>query len=310
MDSLIQAEALIVPVIDEPPKALPNPPPTPIPVTYHHTRTRPMKVLNLGLFRTGTSSVRSALTTLGFAKVYHMSHIFQHAPAHSAFWLRAFDHKYRARGPPLTRQDRDLVLGDCDAVSDFPCAAFSADLIAAYPEAKVILTVRDSPGKWYESVVRTVWYVHLQSPFAPHKLLGRKEFDWLLPDLFRMGKRMFGDVFQGDFPRTGLEVYNEHIELIQRLVSEERLLVFNVREGWEPFCKFLDVEVPEGVDAKVFPCVNAGQAVVEMVLAKQAALRKSMRQMVCLMIVGLVLLLLAWQRAHRRAYFEQVYSEL
>ncbi|KAI7280099.1 hypothetical protein KC343_g1809 [Hortaea werneckii] len=249
-----------------------------IPTHHGSARTRPMRVLNLGLFRTGTSSFREALSILGFQNIYHMSYVFTERPQDSELWLKAFDAKYRSKRPEtrLTREDWDSVLGDCDAVSDFPCAAFSEELIEAYPEAKVILTVRDSPEVWYESVMNTVWYAHSMSPFASGKLLGHPLLESWLPKLFRMGKRMFGDVFDGSFPANGIDVYRSHSEIIQRLVDEDRLLVFNVKEGWTPLCNFLGLELPK--DAGPFPRVNEGQAVVDKVLAKQNALRGSMRR--------------------------------
>ncbi|KAI7543863.1 hypothetical protein KC331_g7154 [Hortaea werneckii] len=240
-------------------------------------RSRPMRVLNLGVFRTGTSSLREALSILGFQKVYHMSYVFQQKPSDSKIWLRAFDAKYRNLGAPFSREDWDEILGDCDAVSDFPCAAFSEELIAAYPEAKVILSVRDTPEIWYRSVLQTVWYVHMQSPFAPDKLLGQPVFERFLPSLFRMGKRMFSDVFEADFPRTGIDVYNEHIEHVRTLVPQNNLLIFNVKDGWMPLCDFLGLPVPVAQEPGDFPRVNEGQAVVAKVLGKQAMLRRRMR---------------------------------
>ncbi|KAI7286496.1 hypothetical protein KC345_g1197 [Hortaea werneckii] len=221
-------------------------------------RSRPMRVLNLGLFRTGTSSLREAFSILGFQKVYHIRQVPE---TRSSF----------------SREGWDEILGDCDAVSDFPCAAFSEELIAAYPEAKVVLSVRDTPEVWYRSVLQTVWYVHMQSPFAPDKLLGQPVFERFLPSLFRMGKRMFADVFEADFPRTGIDVYNEHIEHIRTLVPPDNLLIFNVKEGWTPLCDFLGLPAPAAKGACDFPRVNEGQAVVAKVLGKQAMLRRHMR---------------------------------
>lgn len=219
-----------------------------------------------------------------------MDYVFTHKPNDSTFWLRAYDAKYRSKGKSLTRKDWDQVLGDCDAISDFPCAAFSEELIAAYPEAKVVLTVRDSTASWFDSCLRTVWFVHRQSPFAKGKLLGRPIFDALLPDLFRMGKRMFGDVFGGDFPRTGVQVYEEHNEMIKRLVPRERLLVFNVKQGWRPLCEFLGVEVGEKMMVGGFPHVNEGQAFVDKVLGKQAMMRRKIRDLLLAIFVVVVAL--------------------
>ena len=54
------------------------------------------------------------------------------------------------------------------------------------------------------------------------------------------------DHFQGKFlDKEFMEnVFNEHNEAVKNYVPANKLLVFDVREGWEPLCKFLDVEVP------------------------------------------------------------------
>lgn len=220
-----------------------------------------------------------------------MDYVFSQKPSDNSFWLRAYDAKYRSKGAPLIREDWDEVFGDCDAVSDFPCAAFSEELIAAYPEAKVILTVRDSMSSWFDSCLRTVWFVHRQSPFARGKFLGRPVFDILLSDLFRMGKRMFGDVFDGDLPRTGVQVYEWHDGLIRRIVPKERLLVFNVKEGWTPLCDFLGIEVTQEMKERGFPHVNEGQAFVDKVLGKQAVMRRKIREIGVAVVVGLLVLI-------------------
>lgn len=80
-----------------------------------------------------------------------MSYVFTERPQDSELWLKAFDANYRSKRSEirLSCEDWDSVLGDCDAVSDLPCAAFSDESIEACTEAKVILTVRNNPEVWY-----------------------------------------------------------------------------------------------------------------------------------------------------------------
>ena len=40
-------------------------------------------------------------------------------------------------------------------------------------------------------------------------------------------------------------VYLDWIEYVKSSVPPEKLLIFNVKQGWEPLCKFLNVKVPE-----------------------------------------------------------------
>ena len=63
--------------------------------------------------------------------------------------LLSLEAKYDGKGKPYGRVEFDKLLGHCQAVSDIPALCFAEELIAAYPEAKVILTVRDVDS-WYQ----------------------------------------------------------------------------------------------------------------------------------------------------------------
>lgn len=56
------------------------------------------------------------------------------------------------------------------ALADYPAAIFPAELMAAYPEAAVILTVRSDEQQWHESMMSTLIHAHLRreerSPMA------------------------------------------------------------------------------------------------------------------------------------------------
>ncbi|KAA8573173.1 hypothetical protein EYC84_003682 [Monilinia fructicola] len=113
-----------------------------------------MKVLILGLGRTGTASMRAAMRELGYVDTYHMMSASIENPPDCLLWRDAFDAKYH-NGPAFTRADWDQLLGHCQAVCDWPAVAFAPELIAAYPEAKIILTNRDVDS-WHASTLKTV----------------------------------------------------------------------------------------------------------------------------------------------------------
>jgi len=48
-------------------------------------------------------------------------------------------------------------------------------------------------------------------------------------------------------------VYNEHIVKVKKTIPHDRLLIYNVHEGWVPLCEFLNVDVPDNIP---FPHVN------------------------------------------------------
>jgi len=69
-------------------------------------------------------------------------------PPDNNMWYRALQAKFKGVGT-FSNADWDALLGHCQAVCDIPAAAFGPELIAAYPDAKVILTIRDV-DKWYK----------------------------------------------------------------------------------------------------------------------------------------------------------------
>ena len=105
-----------------------------------------MKVIGAGFGRTGTASLKAALEELGFGPCYRMSELFEH-PEHVPLWEAA------RRGEPV---DWEEIFYGYKATTDWPSGAFYAELMERYPDAKVILTVRD-PDRWYESTRSTIY---------------------------------------------------------------------------------------------------------------------------------------------------------
>ncbi|TDZ16167.1 putative membrane protein [Colletotrichum orbiculare MAFF 240422] len=119
------------------------------------SRTVPMKVLCLGLGRTGTASLRVALKQLGFQDTYHMLSASTENPLDCLLWSEALAAKYDGTGERFGRAKWDALLGHCQAVCDWPAASFADELIEAYPDAKVVLTTRDVDS-WYKPTKATV----------------------------------------------------------------------------------------------------------------------------------------------------------
>src|SRR3954470_4070353 len=111
----------------------------------------PLKVIGAGLGRTGTLSLKVALEELGFAKCYHMTEVL---PEHMRTWDAA------ARGEPV---DWESLFRGYQATVDWPACNFYAEYLRLYPDAKVILTVRD-PERWYASARRTIYAVREALP--------------------------------------------------------------------------------------------------------------------------------------------------
>jgi len=199
----------------------------------------PIRVIGAGLGRTGTLSLKMALEELGFVKCYHMTEVL----------ARLEDVKHwdaAARGRPV---DWDALFAGYQATVDWPGCAFYEDFLHRYPEAKVVLTVRD-PNRWYDSAQQTIHYVRHAFPRWTNLFFRR------MREFHLMGDRLVWDgTFQGRFEDKpyAIDVFNRHNERVRQVVPPDRLLVYEVREGWGPLCAFLGVPVPEG---KPFPHVN------------------------------------------------------
>jgi hypothetical protein len=199
----------------------------------------PLKIIGAGLGRTGTLSLKAALEELGFAKCYHMVEVLANAE-HTAFWNAA------AAGESV---DWDAHFEGYQATVDWPACNFYEQLMRRYPEAKVILTVRD-PERWYASARQTIYYVRHVFPRWTARLLPR------MRDFRRMLDRLVWDgMFHGRFEDKAyaIEVFNRHNEQVRRVTSPDRLLVYEVKDGWGPLCSFLGVPIPDG---KPFPHLN------------------------------------------------------
>jgi hypothetical protein len=206
-----------------------------------------VKAIGAGFGRTGTTSLKAALETLGFGPAYRLTDAFEH-PEHVAVWEAA------RRGE---RVDWRGFLSGYEITVDWPACAFYATLMEAFPEAPVILTVRD-PEPWYESVFSTIYGIHrISSGPAPLRLA------FALVGLFAPGVTgvarladdvVWRDTFRGRFEdrRHAIETFERHNAIVRRRVPPGRLLVYDVKEGWPPLCQFFGVEVPD----EPFPHLN------------------------------------------------------
>jgi hypothetical protein len=198
-----------------------------------------MKLIGVGFGRTGTTSLKAALEEIGFGPCYHMSEIFRH-PGHVETWLAA------AEGRPV---DWKTFFKDYQATVDWPGCSFYKELMALYPDAKVLLSVRD-PEAWYQSCLDTIYQISHAFPISP---VGK-----YLPGIgknFRMIQRLvWQDTFHGRFldKAYAIEIFQRNTEEVKRLVPPEKLLIYEVKEGWEPLCRFLEIPAPD----KPFPRMN------------------------------------------------------
>lgn len=187
-----------------------------------------LDIIGAGLGRTATRSLQVALEQLGYAPCHHMFEVNEHPEQATAF-LQA------ARG------DFDAMIEFCGryrAVVDWPAAAFWRPLAEAYPEAKVILSVRPAEG-WHASVMATIY------PSSRAIMMARPEELGDVPDM--LDEVIWKGTFDGRFRRSehAIGVYEAHNTEVIASLPPERLLVFEAGSGWEPICEFLGLDVPE-----------------------------------------------------------------
>jgi hypothetical protein len=207
-----------------------------------------LRVLGLGLGRTGTLSLKLALEQLGFGPCEHMVTLFDDRPRVDR-WLEAARRK--AAGEPI---DWEGLFAGYGATVDWPGVWFWRELLAAYPAAKVILTVRD-PERWYASAADTILRINVPTgpdgeplPLAPSVVERRKLLDPMLQAV------LFDGTFAGRAADRAfaIETFERHNAAVRAAVSPDRLLVYEVKQGWDPLCRFLGAPVP----AEPFPHVN------------------------------------------------------
>lgn len=197
-----------------------------------------LEVIGAGYGRTGTLSLKRALEILGFRRCYHFTELLKRR--HTRRWLAILD------GGPA---DWNELFAGFAATVDWPGVAYYRQLADYYPDAKVILTIRD-PDEWHAS---------LRAALLP---LRRSLTPWI-PWASRLGRLTDRVIWDGTFEGRAAERdfaiarFHRHTREVCAAIEAERLLVFDVKEGWEPLCRFLDRPVP----SVPFPRANSRSSI-------------------------------------------------
>lgn len=214
-----------------------------------------LKIIGAGYGRTGTKSTYTALNQLGFP-CYHMIEVIRNKAnkTHLDFWRMV------AHSPSGTKHDWEQVLSQYTAAVDNPTCCVWRELMVAYPDAKVLLTLHpNGPEAWYESTIDTIYFTENVWQF--------KVLEWLTPFGRKMGDMSRELIWRRNLKGTmddkarAIAQYKQHIEDVRAAVPADKLLIFVVDQGWGPLCKFLGVPTP----STPFPNVNDRAAIKKII---------------------------------------------
>jgi hypothetical protein len=203
-----------------------------------------VKLIGAGLPRTATLSQKIALEMLGLAPCYHMVNVLGELDE-TERWRQALDHELGL----------DAIFEGFQASVDWPGSFFWRELIDTYPDAKVLLSVRDGDA-WARSMHDTIWGVLYGDILIRHMSNAWSDVDpkWrtyiaLMDKMWKRSGLMEDENTTQAYMSEAMRRYNDEV---QQTVPSDRLLVWTPADGWEPLCEFLELPVPE----VPFPHVN------------------------------------------------------
>jgi hypothetical protein len=225
-----------------------------------------MKVIGAGLPRTGTLSQKIALEQLGFGPCYHMVNVLANLDL-APQWRRALDGDAKW----------DEVFDGFESSVDWPGSFFYRELIELYPDAKVVLGVRDGDS-WARSMRDTIWGVFYGDGLVRHLSSARGHVDpkWrgyieMMQEMWRRSGLMESEDTTAEWMSAAADRYHEEV---QQNVPSDRLLVWSVKEGWGPLCEFLEVPAPDGP----FPHVNESKEFADRLIDGSLAVLQGWRE--------------------------------
>ncbi len=204
-----------------------------------------MKLIGAGLPRTATTTQMIALEQLGLP-CYHMRNLMTNMEGHLPLWYDALE----------GRPDWDTLFAGCESTVDWPAAFHYKALMEYYPDAKVLLSVRDHES-WERSMRDTIWEIYFGRGVLHHLAQARYQVDPVFRRWYDLNVRMCwvtGAPFAGSYAERQqmIDAAERWDEEVKATVPADRLIVWEPKDGWEPICDALDLPVP----AEPLPNVN------------------------------------------------------
>jgi hypothetical protein len=184
-----------------------------------------LKVISAGVGRTGTYSLKLAINQVGLGPCHHMEEVLHNQQVQVPLWSAA------AKGAP----DWQAIYEGYESAVDWPTAGFFRELYSAYPSAKFILTHR-TPESWAQSFSQTIYRLLAERDQAPDELQ-----EWLgMVSVVIANSGFPPGLSEADLTAA----FIAHNEAVKATIPADQLLVYQVKDGWEPLCAFLGVPVP------------------------------------------------------------------
>ena len=227
-----------------------------------------MKVLGVGIGKTGTMSLQAALNRLGYPCYNFGDVLLNYEKGHTDMWNNHME--------GTAEMDWHKLFEGYEAAVDNPSNIYYKEIMKAFPDLKFILTLRE-PEPWYKSFLETL-EIHEKNVSKVMFLPSFREFQRVLEN---SGKVATVGAPEGETP---IEWFNRHNKEVQEYLPADRLLIYNVKEGWGPLCEFLGEPVPD----EPFPHENIAGAGVEKIL--QTKILKDILKFAAPYLAGIVLL--------------------
>lgn len=188
-----------------------------------------IKVIGAGMPRTGTMSLKYAIEQLLGGSCYHMHELYQ-KPEHVGLWIRVLE------------GETDLLISILDgycAALDWPTCAVWRDAVELFPDAKVLLSKRASSADWWDSVNQTVWQIIRTQNF---RFSSDPDEADAFSKLHQQLTRQFSP--QWDDENAARAAYTKHCVSVRNTIPKDRLIEFEVGDGWAPLCRALNIAEP------------------------------------------------------------------
>ncbi|CAK8677575.1 unnamed protein product [Clavelina lepadiformis] len=263
-----------------------------------------MKVIVAGYAKTGTKSMVVALSELGYNVYDYLDHFWYHGDK----WAKILS----SSGGSI--EDFKEMYQSVDAVIDGPPYLFWEEILQAFPDAKVILTTRNEDD-WHKSYCRHYKTMKGNFTYTLMQILSPtgwkyfKHYNNTVIYRFGLGMRHPFDFSFSNNAMVMKKAFRQHTQYCLQNCPPDRLLVYDVRQGWAPLCEFLGKEIPN----KPFPRENVAGNIWGKFMETHPSLiyiQREMKVTVTLLSLGLLLAFYQMYKASLGATVKKLCSRL